>query len=146
MERTWIVVCDASHCRFFMKRQNTTEWVKFEEFEHPAGRAKGMDLISDRAGRYANTQAKGRTHPAMDLRTTPEEVEEQRFSHKIAEMLESAYNQNAFERLILVAPPQFLGALRDALKGPVTRVIYGTLDKDYTKLRDDQLPERIATP
>jgi protein required for attachment to host cells len=145
MERTWIVVCDASHCRLFMKRLNDHEWVKFETIENPAGRAKGIDLLSDRAGRSLQSQGPNKKS-AMDPHTPPRDVEEMRFSHKIADLLDAAYRQNAFERLILVAPPQFLGLLRDALHGQVQKAIYGTIDKDYTHLSDHEVADRVATP
>ena len=144
MERTWIVVCDASHCRFFLKRQESHEWVKFEEFENHVGREKGLDLVSDRPGRRSAANSPNRG--TMDFDTDPRRSEEGRFAHTISKMLHDAYNQNAFERLILVSPPQFLGMLRNELRGPIERCIYGTLDKDYTHVNDRELVERVATP
>jgi protein required for attachment to host cells len=144
MERTWIVVCDASYCRLFMKRQNNQDWVLFEEFEHPASREKGMDLYSDRPGN--TSQGAGEAQRNLDSYTNIREVEAVRFAHTICRMLESSYGLNAFERLILVAPPHFLGLLRDELKGPVVKSIFGTLDKDYTQLGEQELANRVATP
>jgi protein required for attachment to host cells len=144
MERTWIVVCDASHCRFFLKRQASHEWVKFEEFEYNVGREKGLDLTSDRPGRRYDAGPNHRS--AVGAQTDAREHEEDRFAHSISKMLHDAYNQNAFERLILVAPPQFLGRLRNELRGPIEKAIYGTLAKDYTHVNDRELVERVATP
>ncbi len=144
MERTWIVVCDASHCRFFLKRQASHEWVKFEEFENTVGREKGIDIVSDRPGRRFDVGPHQRS--AVGGQTEPRANEELRFAHSISKMLIDAYNQNAFERLILVAPPQFLGMLRNELRGPIEKAIYGTLDKDYTHVGDRELVDRVATP
>jgi protein required for attachment to host cells len=68
------------------------------------------------------------------------------FAHYIAETLESAHAQNAFDRLIIVAPPAFLGHLRAAMSHRLQKSIYATLDKDYTHLDTDELHERIAVP
>ncbi|MGA9523740.1 MAG: host attachment protein [Myxococcaceae bacterium] len=144
MERTWIVVCDASHCRFFLKRQASHEWVKFEEFENDIGREKGLELTSDRPGRRYDVGPNQRS--AVGGKTEPRANEEFRFAHSISKMLNDAYNQNAFDRLILVAPPQFLGMLRNELTGPIEKCIYGTLAKDYTHLIDRDLADRVATP
>ncbi len=144
MERTWIVVCDASHCRFFLKRQASHEWVKFEEFEYSVGREKGLEIATDRPGRRADVGPNHRS--GVGPQTDPREYEELRFAHTISKMITDAYNQNAFERLILVAPPKFLGLLRYELRGPVEKAIFGTLDKDFTQFSDRDLPERVATP
>lgn len=143
--RTWIVVCDKSRARFFMKREGSEEWVKFEEFDHPAGRAKGGDLVTDRPGRSFQSQGHDK-RAATDSRTDPREVEHQRFAHYIGDTLNSAHAQNAFERLVLVAPPQFLGLLRQELEDRVQRCVFATLDKDYAQLDEQQLAERITLP
>lgn len=145
MERTWIVVCDATRCRFFMKRMGSQEWVKFEEFEHPAGRAKGLELASDRPGRSLQSQAPQK-RAATDPRTNPHEVEVQRFARHIADTLDNARVQNAFERLVLVAPPSFLGELKTALPEQLHKLVYATLDKDYTQLDQRDIEERIDLP
>lgn len=142
--RTWIVVCDASRARFFMAREDTEHWIKFEEFEHPASRVRGMDLVTDRPGRQMQSQGfnKGAEEPRTDAR----EVEELRFAHYIGETLDSAHAQNAFDRLVIVAPPVFLGILRRELSDRVKRSIYATLDKDYTSLADRELQDRVSLP
>lgn len=145
MERTWIVVCDASRARFFMTRGPGEEWVKFEELEHPASRVKSIGLASDRPGRQLQSQGVHKK-AAMEPRTTPHDVEEMRFAHSIAQTLDLAHAHDAFERLILVAPPAFLGRLRRELSPRVHKSIWATLDKDYTHLGEDELHERIALP
>jgi protein required for attachment to host cells len=145
MARTWIVVCDGSRARFFMARADTEEWVKFEEFEHPASRVRDQDLVTDRPGRQQQSQ--GRVlKSGMTPRTDPHDVEELRFAHYISQTLDSAHALDAFDRLILVAPPAFLGLLRRELSSRVRRSIHATLDKDYSQLDADQLHEHIVVP
>lgn len=145
MDRTWIVVCDASRCRFFMKRTGTHEWVKFEEFDHPAGRAKGIDLVSDRPGRSMESESPG-TRAGTEPRLSPHQVEVKRFARYISDTLENAYHQNAFEKLVLVAPPNFLGELKGTLPDKLHRAIYATLDKDYSQLDQRDIENRIDLP
>jgi protein required for attachment to host cells len=145
MERTWIVVCDASRARFFMTRGYSEEWVKFEEIEHPASRVKSIGLVSDRPGRQLQSQG-AHKKAGMEPRTNPHDVEEMRFAHSIAETLDLAHAHDAFDRLIIVAPPVFLGRLRQAMSDRVRKSVYATLDRDYTHLDEDELHERIAVP
>ena len=145
MKRTWIVVCDASRARFFMTGGNGQDWVKFEELEHPASRMKSIALASDRPGRQLQSQG-AHKKAAMEPRTNPHDAEEMRFAHSIAETLDLAHAHDAFDRLILVAPPAFLGRLRQEMSDRVRKAIAGTLDKDYTHLDEDELHERVAIP
>lgn len=145
MERTWIVVCDASRARFFMTAGAGQQWVKFEELEHPASRVKSIGLVSDRPGRQIQSQG-AHKKAAMQPRTDPHDVEEMRFAHSIAETLDLAHAHDAFDRLIVVAPPAFLGRLRREMSDRVRKAIAATLDKDYTHLDEDELHERVAVP
>lgn len=143
--RTWIVVCDASRARFFMTRGNTEEWVKFEEFEHPASRLHASELVTDRPGRVMQSQGHDK-RAGYQPRTDPKDVEEIRFAHYIANWLDGAHAQNAFERLVIVAPPAFLGQLRQEMGDRLKKSIYATLDKDYTHLDEHELTERVVIP
>jgi protein required for attachment to host cells len=145
MDKTWIVVCDASKARFFMTRSGTQEWTLFEEFDYPAGRAKGIELMSDRPGRQLQSQGH-MYRPAMDPHTDPRQVEHDRFALSIANVLNDAHANEAFDKLVIVAPPQFLGRIRGHLADRVKKAVYGTLDKDYTSLSQAELRERVDTP
>jgi protein required for attachment to host cells len=141
--RTWIVVCDASRCRFFMSRGGK-EWVKFEEFEHPASRAKGLELKTDRPGRTLQAQAPQK-RAGMAPVTDPREVEWERFAHHIMQTLEDARAQDAFDRFILVAPPAFLGYLREEMSEKLEKCLFASLAKDYTQIADEEVAERVVT-
>lgn len=136
---TWIVVSDGSRARFFMARGAEGEWVKFEELEHPPSRVKRLELVTDAAG-------KGPDKRAFDMSSDPKQVEEARFAHQIAQTLDTAHAQDAFQRLMIVAPPRFMGMLRAALSPRVQKAIYATLDKDYTRLDQRELQERVPLP
>jgi protein required for attachment to host cells len=79
----------------------------------------------------------------MEPTKPPHQVESDRFAHSIAKLLESGLAENAYEQLVLVAPPSFLGLLRAALSETVAKHIKLTLDKDYTALEVRDLAERL---
>lgn len=112
-----------------------------KEIEHPQGRAKGRDLLTDAPGR--TKQSASPTRPAMDPTTEPHEVESERFARSIAGLLETGLAENAYQRLLLIAPPHFLGLLRGALSPNVAKHVERTLDKDYTALVARELAERV---
>lgn len=141
MRRTWVVVCDASRGRLFRVGPSRKNWQLVRELEHPEGRAKGRDLVTDRPGRVK--QSASPLRPAMEPPTSPHEVESERFAHSIARLLESGLAENAYEQLVLIAPPHFLGLVRAALSQTVAKHVELTLDKDYTALAVGDLAERI---
>jgi protein required for attachment to host cells len=140
MRATWVLVCDASKGRLFRVGPRRTDWQLIRELEHPQGRAKGRDLVTDRPGRVKQSATPLR--PAMDSKP-PHQVESEAFAHSISKKLESGLAANAYEQLVLIAPPHFLGLLRAALSETVAKRVQVTFDKDYTALEVRDLAERI---
>ena len=81
------------------------------------------------------------------MRWNPRQQVQLRFAQRIADRLEHARNAHAFDRLVLVAAPAFLGLLRLSFGAPLRSLVSLEVDKDYTALRPDQLrahlPERL---
>ncbi len=51
---------------------------------------------------------------------------------------------HAYQHLVLVAEPRFLGQLREALDEQVSRHVVATVDKDYAQLDERDLLDRLA--
>ena len=64
--------------------------------------------------------------------------------HFLAQHLRAAHNRQAYDRLVLVAPPQALGDLRSCLDDGVRTKISGELNKELTHLKDHELAEPIG--
>lgn len=144
MER-WILVSDASRARLFRQRQRLQPLDHVESFEHPDSRARVRDLMADANGRKpagpnvgpayggrAVSQAYGRVGAAPD--TDPKEVEAQKFARELATMLQEGLHRHAYDKVVLVAPPQFLGLLRSTVSNEVSKHIELTVNKDLTRL------------
>lgn len=140
MGRTWVLVGDGSRARLF-KVSAPRDWELIRELEHPETRAKARDLVTDRQGRVK--QSASPMGPAMQLTKPLHAIESERFAHSVAKVLESGLADNAYDRVVLVAPPHFLGLLRATIAPTVAKRVELTLDKDYTALRADELAERI---
>jgi len=46
--------------------------------------------------------------------------------------------------VVLVAPPHFLGLLRDAVSAQVKKQISASVGRDLSMLKNHELPERLA--
>jgi len=139
---TWILVSDASRARLFSMAEKDKPWELVQAFEHPESRAKSSELSSD--GRGSMQQSAGRgNRPALEPHTSPKEVEADVFVRELAHYLDNGRTHNAYNNLALVAPPSFLGKLRNSLSVQVMKHVTVTVDKDYTNLADRDVHQRL---
>ena len=143
MVTTWILIANASRARVFSTPRRGRPWTLLQELNHPESRLKGQDISADKPGRVQQMAGAG-SRPAMEPPTPVKEVEAQRFAELLAKVAEDGHGHNTYTRLVLVAPPHFLGLLRQALSDQVTKRVTHGVDKDYTMLREDELPARLA--
>jgi protein required for attachment to host cells len=66
------------------------------------------------------------------------------FARAVADKLRDARVQNRYKRLVLVAPPRFLGLLRSSLDGPTAQLVMVSLDKDFAASKKSELVERLS--
>jgi protein required for attachment to host cells len=149
MDTTWILISDASRARLFATEGQGKPLQLVQEFEHPESRAANQDLVTDRPGRVQQSAGGGPGSPgggsrsAMEPQTTPKEVEHDLFARELAGALYKGATGNAYAHLVLAAPPQFLGMLREVIDEPVRKKVSASLDKDYTRLDLRELTERV---
>jgi protein required for attachment to host cells len=142
MNETWILVANASRARLFHAGARSKGWELVSEHEHPESRAAGHELLTDRPGSVK--QSGGDVNrSSMDPRTDPKEVEAKKFAHQLGKLLAKGVDDGAYHRLVLVAPPHFLGLLRAELEEKVARRVASTFDKDYHELTPKELAERV---
>lgn len=142
-KRTWILVADACRARIFSHHQKEGYRV-VKELDHPESRAHVSALVADTNGRKSmGVPGGGYGHPGVAPDTDAKEVEHEKFARLVAEALERGHFDSAFEDLVLVAPPHFLGLVKSALADPVARKVVETLSKDISQLADHQVIERL---
>jgi protein required for attachment to host cells len=66
------------------------------------------------------------------------------FARALASRLQRARTSGQYDRLVLVAPPKFLGLLRSSLDAPTERCIVGSLDKDLAMSNEEELMKRLG--
>lgn len=139
---TWVLIADGSKARLVRQEPagdggGLTPLREFDGVNRP-----GRDLTSDRPGRTFD-RAGERRH-AMQPPTDPKRHEKRRFAHELAGFLDAAAKRGEYDHLILVAPPQALGDLRDELPKAVSDRLAGELAKDLTNLPVHDLPVHLA--
>ncbi len=131
MAKIWVLVGDDSRARVF----HTNRSAPLEEAEdllNPFSRGQQQDLESDRPG--STVDRKGYAQHAMGGERDSREEAARRFARSIAERLREARLAGEYERLFVVAPPDFLGELRLAMDEGTRGVVVGELAKDLSRM------------
>ncbi|WP_187359896.1 host attachment protein [Chitinolyticbacter meiyuanensis] len=143
MPVTWILAADSSRAHIFEidAQHHATE---VEHFSHEATQLQNRELNTDAYGRYAGGGQGKRGHttqPAVEAT----EHEAQRFSKELGLYLERARQEHRFDRLKVVAPPKFLGLMRQQLSKSAQALIDEELPRDVSKLDAHAIEQYFET-
>jgi len=131
MPDTWIVIADSSRGLVMSVKRSLGDTEVVKEFAHPGIRTASGGLMAGDRGRTRPRRRKV-ARGASTARPTPStESEARKFSRELAEFLRLGRAHNQYRKLILVAPPRFLGLLRDVIDGPVALSIEATVAGDF---------------
>ncbi|MDH3647341.1 MAG: host attachment protein [Gammaproteobacteria bacterium] len=131
MNRTWVVVAESSRARIFATKGPRSALNEIEGLTQPEARLKERDLVSDSHGRSFDSGGTGRH--AMGRQVNQKHHEAMVFAKHIADHLQEEYARNTFAKLILIAPPEFLGLLRKALHAPCANRVAATINKNLVQ-------------
>lgn len=139
---TWVVVADGERARFLSGtgalRTLDTASVPDMVLDNPPTHEQG----TERPGRTHESAQTGTRH-AMAPRVDWHRFEKEKFAHSVAEIVNRAAFDKAFDRLVLVAPPETLGNIRPVLSKAAQGAVTQEIDKDLTKLTDDELADYL---
>lgn len=138
---TWIIVANSSEGRIF-------KLVKFPQIEeiagfiHPESHLHNQDLISSKPGR--TFQSTNTNRSAYEPKTSPKELEIEKFAKILSEHLSQSHQKGLFHRLYIFAEASFLGLLRQHLDDKTKHTIIAETPKDLTKHKIGDIEKNLA--
>ena len=75
---------------------------------------------------------------------SPKQHEAERFAQAVAQYLNDARNAHRYDKLCLIAAPQFLGLLRQSLDAHVLELVDETLPKNLTSASTDEIRQYVV--
>ena len=141
MSHTWFLVAESSQAKLYEVEKRTAPFVEVEAFDHPEGRLHERDLVSDRPGSDGGSVGQGRR--MIDNQVSAREQEAIRFASTLAARMDAARIAGKLEQLVLVAPPAFLGLLRDKLSKDVMARVSRQIDKNLVQQPPEVLREYL---
>jgi protein required for attachment to host cells len=138
---TWLLVADASHAKVFESAGVRKVVHELDEMELVVDLPKGRELLTDKPGRTFDSVGGGRH--AKENPTDPHRQLKRDFAKRVVAGLRRAMLAHKFDRLFLVAPPAFLGDLRDELTKDLEDKVAGEIASDLTNMPRQQLHARL---
>ena len=138
----WVVVADEGNARLFATDKIRTELNEFETLTNPDARLQERELVAEGKGR--SFDSRGDNRHAMEPPTSARDQAAIRFAKTIADKLEHGAENHAYERLILVAPPDMLGLLRRELDQNVLKCVHQTVGKDLVHARPGDILKHLT--
>ncbi len=143
MTITWVVTADSAKADFFEVDRIGGEFKPVASLTHLEAKKKGQELISDRPGRSFDSAGLGRH--AMSSQVDPREHEAEVFAREIGETLEVGRTRGSFARLVVVAPPDFLGKLRKTNTPAANKLVVESVAKSVVGMGPEEIRKRIKT-
>ena len=134
---TWILVADHARARLFELAGSDAKLVEIEAFVNPDGRGPERNQTTDRPPRVHESM--GATSHAIAPHTSLHDKSAERFAQELHASLERGRVAHRYERLVLVALPQFLGTLRAALGKHVRECVVVEIPHEMTTSAADEI-------
>lgn len=146
MKPVLILLADASRARLLraLNRHHPPE--ELRQWVHPESRMHASELGYD--------ESQPRTHDRMghhrhkiEPHQAPTRQEADQFARQLGEALDAALRDDSEARLVLFAPPRFLGQLREHLGDHAAAAVVHEKDSELTLLEPrevlEHLPEKV---
>lgn len=129
MAATWVVVADTSRARIFSAERPASDLSEIEDLSHPQARLHEGDLITDRPG---SGKSHGSFGFSMGEGGVYKDAEAAKFAHDVCERVEAGRIQGQFQKLYVIAAPQFLGMLRKHQSSATRQMVAAEISKNLS--------------
>ena len=138
----WVVLADGEHARVVSPVAEHQQFSTRTALDSITAHLRAHDLGTDRPGRTVESTGTLRhaISPRQDLHQAAKHV----FVVEVAKSVNTAADNNVFDRLVLVAPGHALHDLKEALTPQARSKVVGTLEKDLTKVPDSDLARHLG--
>lgn len=140
---TWVAVADGERA-LLLRNDDIDEApslsvVAVEQIDNPPTREQGASP----PGRNNDGKAGGVRKSSFE-QTDFHQLSEDRFAKEFAGQLNKAATAGAFDRILIVAPPETLGKLRAEYGPDLKKRLIGELDRDLTRHTVEDIEAHVA--
>lgn len=129
--KTLVLAADGSRARLFV-HLNAHDFEQITAWDSPQARHLPGETNSDKSGSFGgsayNSEVDAQTHA------------QKQFAKELIQDIKQ--KEKDFERIVIAAPPKFLGHLRSQLTPAITKKL-STLTRDFTHLKPQEIHQRL---
>ena len=138
----WVLVADRMRASLYrVSPKDAQPWTALASFVHVDSQALGVNHNGGPPGRVIHP---GGARSAVEPHEDRAHVEARRFAVNLIEYLDRERHLGKFQRLTVVAPPMFLGVLRDASPSPLRIITALEVNQDLVSLPETDLRLRLG--
>lgn len=138
---TWILVADRSRAKLLhVLPEGQGPYPTLACWSHEAGRIQPRERDAEEPGRIIHPAGYA---SAVEPHEDRDHVEARRFAKELVGHLEHSRQERRFDRLFVIAPPGFLGVLRDAWTPSLHAMIVREWNHDLAGLTEAALQRRL---
>ena len=141
MTTTWILSANRSNASLFESDWPGKSMRRLQDISHPKGRLQNKDINTDKPGRSFDSMGQGRHSMGSDQ--DPIDHVAQQYASELAELLNKGRLTNAYEKLVLIAEPKFLGILRAALDKNTALLVVQSINKELLDVKEEDLEKYL---
>lgn len=134
----WIVAANTNCCHIYNYHTKPKKLELIKEIYHPENKLKSSELETDKPGSFQNG-----AYAHGGLTSNPEDVYIERFAKELADDLNEARNDNAYNDLVIVMPAQMEGKFFNHLHKNVRELISSVIQKNIMNLSERELLKYI---
>jgi protein required for attachment to host cells len=146
MQTTWIIAADSSRARIFERLGAEPQCREIADLSTPTGRASNRELVSDGYGNTnggSNGGGKQQQAHIGSPQTDPVQHETEMFSKDVSRYLDRARIEHRYDRICMIAPPQFLGLLRQNLSKEAQKLVADEIAKNVSWFEPKDIQQYI---
>jgi protein required for attachment to host cells len=139
---TWFLIANGSRAKVMQTDGKRASFRSVEDMARSIDLPKSRDILSDKPGRTFDSVGAGRH--AKENPTDPHRHLKRKFAGTLVRDMRRGMLARRFNRLILVAPPAFLGDLRAELPNDLKDQVADEVASDLTNTPEQELPTRLS--
>ena len=129
--KTLVLAADGSRARLFI-HWNVHNFEQIGSFDSPQGRNLPGETNTDRSGSFQGS--------AYETEVDAQRHAQQQFAKEL--LADVKQKEKDFDRIVIAAPPRFLGELRSNLTPGIQQKL-STITRDFTHLKPDEVHQRL---
>jgi protein required for attachment to host cells len=143
MTRILVLVAESSRARVYLADTPSSPLNELQDLVNPEGRLHEGDLVAASPGSDGGSSGQGRH--IMNSRSSAHKAAQSGFARQLVDELEQKRNAQAFDQLVLVAPPAFLGELRSTMPKALSSMVTEELSKNLVAHSTQEVRDHLKS-